>query len=253
MWAILSQRIERSLRLASNNHSRLSTRFWASMHSRGNKILRPAFWYEAATCRSSRRLSRIAKGPLTRCSERALARIAKGGGLIDGYQASVTALGHEIVAIETPEPATRPGMAERAIDTATDMSRTITEVSAALGAAVDRLSQTIATARQPGKPLSTISGHYPGGSAHELVYRVPVRGRDSATALDKLLFAGRGKRSILTTRSAPPVVFHQAWQRCFRQRNLFLLTPVRRNKSILPRLKLGTIRRQALPARRKRA
>jgi hypothetical protein len=44
-------------------------------------------------------------------------------------------------------------MAERAIDTATDLSRTITEVSAAL----DRLSQTIAIARQPGKPLSTIS------------------------------------------------------------------------------------------------
>ncbi len=60
------------------------------------------------------------------------------------------------MAIETPEPTTRPGMAERAIDTATDLSRTITEVSAALGAAVDRLSQAIAT-RQPGKPLSTIS------------------------------------------------------------------------------------------------
>jgi len=94
---------------------------------------------------------------LTRCSERALARIAKGGGLIDGHQASVIALGHEIVAIETPEPTTQPGMAERAIDTANDVSRTITEISAALGAAVDRLSQTIATARQPGKPLSTIS------------------------------------------------------------------------------------------------
>ena len=61
------------------------------------------------------------------------------------------------MAIETPEPTIQPGMAERAIDTATDLSRTITELSAALGAAVDRLSQTIATARQPGKPLSTIS------------------------------------------------------------------------------------------------
>jgi hypothetical protein len=48
-------------------------------------------------------------------------------------------------------------MAERAIDTATDVSRTITDVSAALQAAVDRLSLAIATARQPGKPLSTIS------------------------------------------------------------------------------------------------
>ncbi len=59
--------------------------------------------------------------------------------------------------IERPEPTTQPGMAERAIDTATDVSRTITELSAALGATIDRLSQAIATARQPGKPLSTIS------------------------------------------------------------------------------------------------
>ncbi len=59
--------------------------------------------------------------------------------------------------IERPEPTTQPGMAERAIDTATDVSRTISELSAALGAAIDQLSQAIATARQPGKPLSTIS------------------------------------------------------------------------------------------------
>ncbi|SDN50207.1 hypothetical protein SAMN05444050_1720 [Afipia sp. GAS231] len=51
----------------------------------------------------------------------------------------------------------QPGMAERAIDTATDVSRTITELSAALQAAVDRLGEAIATARQPGKPLSTVS------------------------------------------------------------------------------------------------
>jgi hypothetical protein len=48
-------------------------------------------------------------------------------------------------------------MAERAIDTATDVSRTIAELSAALQTAVDRLSRAIVTARQPGKPLSTIS------------------------------------------------------------------------------------------------
>ena len=58
------------------------------------------------------------------------------------------------MSIETP---LQPSMAERAIDTATDVSRTIADVSAALQAAVDRLSETIATARQPGKPLSTIS------------------------------------------------------------------------------------------------
>jgi hypothetical protein len=60
------------------------------------------------------------------------------------------------VSIETPPPL-QPNMAERAIDTATDVSRTITDMSAALQAAVDRLAETIATARQPGKPLSTVS------------------------------------------------------------------------------------------------
>jgi hypothetical protein len=62
-----------------------------------------------------------------------------------------------MVDFETTEPTLQPGMAERAIDTATDVSRTITEVTTALQAAVGRLSQTIAAARQPGQPLSTIS------------------------------------------------------------------------------------------------
>ena len=48
-------------------------------------------------------------------------------------------------------------MAERAIDTATDVSRTITDVSVALQVAVDRLTEAIRTARQPGMPLSTLS------------------------------------------------------------------------------------------------
>jgi hypothetical protein len=61
------------------------------------------------------------------------------------------------VNVEIPSPIPQPGMAERAIDAATDVSRTITEVSAALRMAVDRLSSAIATAREPGKPLSTIS------------------------------------------------------------------------------------------------
>jgi hypothetical protein len=61
------------------------------------------------------------------------------------------------VNVEIPQPIPQPGMAERAIDAATDVSRTITEVSAALRVAVDRLSSAIATAREPGKPLSTIS------------------------------------------------------------------------------------------------
>jgi hypothetical protein len=51
----------------------------------------------------------------------------------------------------------QPNMAERAIDTATDVSRAITDVSAGLQAAVDRLSEAVAAARQPGGPLSTLS------------------------------------------------------------------------------------------------
>jgi hypothetical protein len=62
------------------------------------------------------------------------------------------------VNIETPQPTLQPGLAERAIDTATDVSRTITELSDGLQAAVNRLSQVIATARRPGHPLSTVAG-----------------------------------------------------------------------------------------------
>jgi len=46
---------------------------------------RRIFSREAVTRRSTRRLSRIAKGRETRCSKRARARIAKGGGLIALY------------------------------------------------------------------------------------------------------------------------------------------------------------------------
>ena len=62
-----------------------------------------------------------------------------------------------MVNFETPEPTLQPGMAERAIDAAADVSRTLTDISAGLQAAVSRLSEAIATARQPGKPLSTLS------------------------------------------------------------------------------------------------
>ncbi len=51
----------------------------------------------------------------------------------------------------------RPGMAERAIDTAADVSRTVGEVTGALHVAVERLSDAIVAARQPGRPLATIS------------------------------------------------------------------------------------------------
>jgi hypothetical protein len=56
-----------------------------------------------------------------------------------------------------PEPIPQPGIAERAIDAATDVSRTIGEVAGGLHAAVDRLTAAIEEARKPGKPLSTIA------------------------------------------------------------------------------------------------
>jgi hypothetical protein len=51
----------------------------------------------------------------------------------------------------------QPGVAERAIDTAADVSRTITDVTSTLRAAVDRLSDAVVSSRQPGGALSTIS------------------------------------------------------------------------------------------------
>jgi hypothetical protein len=59
--------------------------------------------------------------------------------------------------METPAPSLQPGMAERAIDTATDVSRTMTELSDGLKAAIDRLSGAIAASRRPGGTLATVS------------------------------------------------------------------------------------------------
>lgn len=61
------------------------------------------------------------------------------------------------MSIERPEPISQPGMATRALDTATDVSYTIGEVTGALRAAVDRLTDAIEDARRPGQPLSTIA------------------------------------------------------------------------------------------------
>ncbi|MGJ4994576.1 hypothetical protein ACQR0Z_09205 [Bradyrhizobium sp. HKCCYLS3077] len=58
---------------------------------------------------------------------------------------------------ETFETPPQPGVAERALDTATDMSRTLGEVVGTLSAAVDRLSQAARDARRPGTVLSTVS------------------------------------------------------------------------------------------------
>ena len=55
-----------------------------------------------------------------------------------------------------PPQVPSPSIAERAIDSATDASRTFEEVSAALKVAVDRLREAISNAEQPGQPIARL-------------------------------------------------------------------------------------------------
>jgi len=57
---------------------------------------------------------------------------------------------------EIPQTVPSPSIAERAIDAATDVSRTIEEVTEGLRIAVDRLRSTIAEAQRPGQPLARL-------------------------------------------------------------------------------------------------
>ena len=61
------------------------------------------------------------------------------------------------MSFDTPESPLQPGMGERAIDAATEVSRTVTEVSNGLRAAINRLSDAIAASRRPGGALATVS------------------------------------------------------------------------------------------------
>ncbi|MDA9426840.1 MULTISPECIES: hypothetical protein [Bradyrhizobium] len=58
---------------------------------------------------------------------------------------------------EVPQSTSQPGVAERAIDAATDVSRTIGEVAGGLQAAVDRLTSAVEESRKPGGTLATIA------------------------------------------------------------------------------------------------
>ncbi|WP_315726310.1 MULTISPECIES: hypothetical protein [unclassified Bradyrhizobium] len=58
---------------------------------------------------------------------------------------------------ETFETSPQPGVAERALDTATDMSRSLGEMVGTLSAAADRLSEAAKEARRPGTALSTLA------------------------------------------------------------------------------------------------
>jgi hypothetical protein len=60
------------------------------------------------------------------------------------------------VNIETPQPPPPPTMAERAIDTATEVSRTIEDVTAALRVALDRFQLVLANAERPGQPVARL-------------------------------------------------------------------------------------------------
>jgi hypothetical protein len=59
------------------------------------------------------------------------------------------------VSSETPEIPS-PSIAERAIDAATDVSRGIEDVTAALKVAVDSLREVIANAERPGQPIARL-------------------------------------------------------------------------------------------------
>ena len=58
--------------------------------------------------------------------------------------------------IEPPHPVPSPGVAKRAIDTATDVSRTIQEVVEGLRLAVNRLRATIDRVQRPDKPIDRL-------------------------------------------------------------------------------------------------
>ena len=58
--------------------------------------------------------------------------------------------------VDTPQPIPSPSIAERAIDSAADVSRTIEQVTAALKVAVDRLGAAIAEAQRPGQPVAKL-------------------------------------------------------------------------------------------------
>lgn len=61
------------------------------------------------------------------------------------------------MSFEPPESPLQPTMGERAIETAADVSRSISEVTEGLCAAVDRLSAAVSASRRPGGALATMS------------------------------------------------------------------------------------------------
>jgi hypothetical protein len=65
-------------------------------------------------------------------------------------------MGVLVVDNEIPQTVPSPSIAERAFDTAADVSRTIEEVTEGLRIAVDRLRSAIEAAQRPGQPLARL-------------------------------------------------------------------------------------------------
>jgi hypothetical protein len=57
---------------------------------------------------------------------------------------------------DIPQSVPSPSIAQRAIDTASDVSRTIEELTEGLRIAVDRLRSAVEAAQQPGQPLARL-------------------------------------------------------------------------------------------------
>jgi len=70
--------------------------------------------------------------------------------------ASAISTGVPLLDNDIPETIPSPSIAERAIDAATDVSRTIEEVTEGLRIAVDRLRSAIEAAQRPGQPLARL-------------------------------------------------------------------------------------------------
>jgi len=58
--------------------------------------------------------------------------------------------------MDTSQEVPSPSIAERTIDTATDVSRGVEEVTSALRIALDRLQLALANAERPGQPLARL-------------------------------------------------------------------------------------------------
>jgi len=60
------------------------------------------------------------------------------------------------MSMDIPPTVPSPSIAERTIDSATDVSRTIEEVTESLKVAVERLRMVIDRSQQPGEPLARL-------------------------------------------------------------------------------------------------